>query len=71
MTISERLRQISSSDFAALGLQGVAYIKPVVVDGAPACAIFAANGTQMGVVPTRDEAIVALHERDLDLVSIH
>ena len=71
MTISERLRQISPSDFASLGLQGVAYIKPVVVDGATAYSIFAANGTQMGTVPTPEHALVALHERELDLVSVH
>jgi hypothetical protein len=69
--MTERLRQMSLSDLAALGLQGVAYIRPVVVDGAQACAIFAADGTQIGIVPTRKHAFAALREHDLELVSVH
>jgi len=67
----ERLRHISSSDFAALGLQDVAYVKPVVVDGSPAFAIFAANGMPAGMVPTRDAALAAVREHGLEPVGVH
>jgi hypothetical protein len=71
MTQIERLRQISPSDLAALGLQGVGYIKPVVIDDATAYAVFAADGTQIGVLPTREAALVAMRQHRLEPVSVH
>ena len=71
MTTTERLRQISPSDLAGLGVHGVAYIRPVVADGAQAVAIFAADGRQIGIVPTREHAFAALREHELELVSVH
>jgi len=71
MTSIERLRQISLADLAALGLQGVAYIKPVVIDEAAAYAVFAADGTQIGALPTREAALAAMRENGLEPVSIH
>ena len=48
MNPNEQLRHISLADLAALGLQGVAYIKPAVIDETPAFAVYAADGTQIG-----------------------
>ncbi len=71
MNLNERLRHISLSDLAALGLQGVAYVKPVVIDGANAYAVFAADGTQIGALPTREAALAAMRENGLEPVSLH
>ena len=71
MNPTEQLRRISLSELAALGLQGVAYIKPVVIDDAAAFAVFAADGTQIGALPTRDAALAAMRENDLEPVSLH
>jgi len=71
MTTTERLRQMSPSDFAGLGVQGVAYIRPTAVDGAQAVAIFAADGRQIGIVPSVEHALAALRENGLDLVTVH
>jgi hypothetical protein len=71
MNLNERLRHISLADLAALGLQGLAYMKPVVIDKAPAYAVFAADGTQIGALPTREAALAALHENGLEPVSLH
>jgi hypothetical protein len=71
MNLNERLRHISLSDLAALGLQGVAYIKPVVIDKTAAFAVFAADGTQIGALPTREAALAAMRENDLEPVSVH
>ncbi len=71
MKPTARFRQFSSSELQALGLQGVAYIKPVEIDGAPACAIFAADGTQLAIVPNRDVALLTLRQNDLEPVSVH
>jgi hypothetical protein len=71
MTPIERLRQISQADLAALGLPGVAYVKPVVIDDATGYAVYAADGTQVGVLPTRESALAAMREHGLEPVSIH
>jgi hypothetical protein len=71
MTQIERLRQISLFDLAALGLQGVGYIKRVVIDDSTAYAVFAADGTQIGVLPTREAALTAMREHRLEPVSVH
>jgi len=71
MNLNERLRRISRADLAALGLHGVAYIKPVVIDEAKAYAVFAADGTQIGALPTPDAALAAMRENGLEPVSVH
>jgi len=71
MTTTERLRQMSPSDFAGLGVQGVAYIRPTVVDGAQGITIFAADGRHIGTVPTIENAFEVLRENGLDLVTVH
>jgi hypothetical protein len=71
MNLNEQLRRISLAELAALGLQGVAYMKPVVIDETPAFAVFAADGTQIGALPTREAALAAMRENGLEPVSLH
>ncbi|MGH6932079.1 MAG: DUF1150 family protein [Dongiaceae bacterium] len=70
MTMIEKLRQISPSEFAALGLEGVAYIRPVRIDGADGFAIFAADGTRLAIVPTLAHANAAIRAHDLEPISV-
>lgn len=67
----ETVRAISRQQLAALGLNDVAYVKDVEVDGATAFAIFAANGEQLAVVPDRDTAVAAARENGLAPVTLH
>lgn len=67
----EDLKQITPADLAQIGLHGVAYLRPVVVDQSPAFAIFAADGRQMGIVPSRDHALLLLQRNDLELATLH
>ena len=71
MNLNQRLRRISPADLAVLGLRGVAYIKPMVIDEATAYAVFAADGTQIGALPTREAALAAMREHGLEPVSLH
>ena len=71
MNTIEKLRSISPTDLAQLGMQWVAYVKPVEIDGTTAFGIFAADGKQLAIVPTRDMAIATARENDLEPVSIH
>ena len=71
MTVIEKLRALSPNDFATLGMSDLAYVKPVQVDGHPAYAIHAADGTQMAVVNDRELALAAIRQHDLDAVDVH
>jgi hypothetical protein len=69
-------RAIPPADFAALGVQHIAYIKPIIVDvenGAAAhgYAIHAADGTQMAVLQNRDVAVAAVLQHEMEPVSVH
>jgi hypothetical protein len=67
----ERLRHISPKEFALLGMQDLAYVKRVRLNDATAFAVFAADGTQMALLPDRDLAYATLRQHDLEPVSVH
>jgi hypothetical protein len=72
MTGVEKLRTLSSTDFASLGMSDLAYVKPVMLeDGGTGYAIHAADGTQMAVVNERNLAFAAIRQHDLEAVVVH
>ena len=71
MNLSDKLRHISPQEFATLGMQGMAYIKRVVVNETVAYAIHAADGTQVALAPSRDLAIATVRQHELEALSVH
>lgn len=71
MQIIEPIGHLSDHELAMLGVQDVAYVKGAVVDGAPGCAIHAADGTEMALVANRDLAFAIVRQNDLEPVSVH
>jgi hypothetical protein len=65
------IRNISASDFATLGIQAFAYVKPAIHEGEPAFAVHAADGTLVAMTATRIAAEVLIRNNDLELASIH
>lgn len=61
----------SARDFAAFGVDIVAYVKPVTVNGTAGYAIHAADGTPLTLVPGRDAAFAAVRQHDMEPVSVH
>lgn len=59
------IRDISLADLQQLGMPSVAYLKPVMMNGATAYAIHAADGTQMAVAADRALAIAAVIENEM------
>jgi len=62
---------MSPQAFAALGVQDIAYIKPVARDGRPVIAIHAADGTEVAVVESRDVALAVVRQNGLEPLSAH
>jgi hypothetical protein len=69
--IDQKLRQISSQEFALLGMQDVAYVRRVTVNDEAGFAIHAADGTQVAVLPDRDIAFATVRQHDLEPLSVH
>lgn len=65
------LRHMSSREFVAWGVQDVAYITKVSMDGGIAYAICAADGTRLGIAPSREVAFAAVKQHELEPVSVH
>jgi hypothetical protein len=65
------IRQLSASDLAALGVQDIAFVKPIVVNEETAYAVHAADGTQMALMTDRDIAFAAIRQHGLEPVSVH
>ncbi|MBV8398461.1 MAG: DUF1150 family protein [Acetobacteraceae bacterium] len=55
----------------ARAIAQVAYVNAIIVNGAPAFAIHAADGTPMAVTGERDVAVAAIQQHDMQVVSVH
>ncbi|WP_426957906.1 DUF1150 family protein [Muricoccus radiodurans] len=65
------LRQLSPVDWARFGLEQLAYIRPVNVNGTAAVAIHAADGTPIGAAPNEALAIAAILQHELAPALVH
>jgi hypothetical protein len=71
MEVKEHNRIMSDHDLAVLGLQFVAYVKPVAFQGSKVYSIHAADGTEIAVLDDRDVALAAIRSHDLEPVCVH
>ena len=62
---------MTARDFATWGVEDVAYVREAKVDGNLTWAIFAADGSAIGVAPDRDMAFAAARQNDLEPLSVH
>jgi hypothetical protein len=67
----ERIRQMSSRELALFGMQDLAYVKAVLINGVTEFAVHAADGTQITVLPDRDIALATVRQHDLEPLSVH
>ncbi len=67
----EGIRHMSSRELALFGMQDLAYVKPVLVNGVTAFAVHAADGTQVTVLPDREIALATVRQHDLEPLSVH
>jgi hypothetical protein len=65
------IHDISPQQLAMLGVQQIAYVKPVVVNGTAAYAIHAADGTPMAIAGERDAAIAAIVQHEMVPALVH
>ena len=59
------------TDLAHWGVPSVAYIKQLDTDSESSWGIYSADGTQLGVAPSREVAFASVRQYDLEPVSSH
>ena len=67
----EQVRLMSEGEWAMFGVADLAFVKPIIEDGEPRYAIYAADGTRMAVVPDRDLAFMVVRQNNLEPASVH
>ena len=65
------IRHISTEQLAQLGMQQIAYVKPVTVNGTECFAIHAADGTPMAIAGDRDVALAAIRQHEMVPAQVH
>ena len=65
------IRELSPQDFAGLGLNQIAYVREIELEGHRGFAIHAADGQRLTVVPTHEAAIAVIVRNDLEPVTVH
>ena len=71
MRVRFDIRHLSEAQLAQLGLQQIAYIRPIIVNGESGFAIHAADGTPMALAGDRDVAIAAVLQQELVPALVH
>jgi hypothetical protein len=71
MQFGTSIRQLSSRELGLLGLEQVAYVKPLLVEGVVAFAVHAADGSQLAVILDREAALALVRRHGLEPVSVH
>lgn len=71
--IRDILKGLSTRDFLRIGIDEIAYVRPVSVAGrgSDAFAIYAADGTQISVLDSMDMAMATLRHNDLIPITLH
>lgn len=65
------LNPMSPTDFAAWGLPELAFVKRVLVNDQPGWSIHSADGTAIGIAPSREIAFAAIIQHELEPLSVH
>ena len=65
------LRNLSPLAWARFGVERIAYARPAVVNGQPAVAIHAADGTPIGAAPTIALATAAILQHGMGPALVH
>jgi hypothetical protein len=64
-------KTVSLHDLGSYGLETLAYIKPVTVDGHIYHSIHAADGTPLTIIAERELAFATVRQNDMEPASVH
>ncbi|QQR69501.1 MAG: DUF1150 family protein [Alphaproteobacteria bacterium] len=59
------------TDFGSYGLDNLAYVKSIVLDGRKVHAVHAADGTPLTVLDDREVAFATVRQYEMEPLSVH
>lgn len=62
---------MTEAQLADLGIEEIAYIRPIMTPNGPAFGVFAANGTPIAIAPDNSVARAAIVQNEMAPVSVH
>lgn len=65
------IHHISAAQLASLGLEEIAFVKPVITENGPAFSIHAADGTPMAIASNASLAAAAIIQNDMVPSLVH
>ncbi len=71
MDLQEKQWNLTEQDLTMLGIEQLAYVKPVTIKGDSLFAVHAADGTEIAIIADRDVAYAAVRQHSLEPVSVH
>lgn len=71
MTISQEQAMISDMIMSMMGVDRLAYVKPINDEEMISYAVYAADGTRLATFECRDEAFKTVRNHNLTPVNIH
>lgn len=72
-TVRTMLAGLSPRDFLKIGMDEIAYVRPLSLRGIPkpVYGVYAADGTQLSVLDSMDMAMATMRHNDLLPVTLH
>lgn len=62
---------MTEAQLAELGVEQIAYVRPIMTPNGPAFGVFAANGTPMAIAHDNNLARAAIVQNEMAPVSVH
>lgn len=69
--IADKPHWLARFDLASWGIEDVAYVRSINQNGENLYGIFAADGTELATVESRDTAIITVRQNELEPLSAH
>jgi hypothetical protein len=65
------IHHISAAQLASLGIEEIVFVKPVMTESGPACAIHAADGMPIAIATNAQLAAAVIIQNDMVLSLVH
>jgi hypothetical protein len=70
MELQQDQWKLTDQDLVMLGIERLAYVKPVTIEGRSFYAVHAADGTEIAIIANRDVAFATVRQHDLEPVCV-
>lgn len=71
MTQMHKETHMSREDLAIFGIDTMAYIRPMIVNGRKVHVVHAADGTLLTIITDRELAFITLRQYEMEPYSVH